>query len=223
MDMDDYAYPAGKPWLRANMISSVDGAATRDGLSGGLGNDADRKLFQLLRAHADAIIVGAATARKEGYGAVKVAPELAALRAGRTAAPRLAVVSRRLGFDYDSELFTEQAEPVIVITTSDAEGLAEAQRHTEVIEAGEGSVDFAQAVAELHKRGLTRLLCEGGPTILAQIAAADRLDELCLTLAPYLVGGDSGRILHGPELTGKLRLTGVRQDGDHLFLRYVTN
>ncbi|ROO88298.1 riboflavin biosynthesis pyrimidine reductase [Actinocorallia herbida] len=197
----DYAHPDG-PWLRANMIASADGAATREGLSGGLGNETDRLLFQALRGFADAIVVGAQTVRAEGYGRAPVP---------------IAVVSRSLDLDFASPLFEGRT---ILVTVADAPRLAEAREHAEVIVAGEGSVDFAAAVTALHGLGLTRLLCEGGPTILGGIAAAGLLDELCLTLSPRLVGGAAPRVVRGPALDEGMTLAAVRQDGDHLFLRY---
>jgi len=93
----------------------------------------------------------------------------------------------------------------------------------DVIAAGTGRVDLALAVDRLTERGLGRILCEGGPHLLAQLAAAGRLDELCLTLSPQLRGGDAMRILAGPDLTGGLPLilhTLLTEDG-FLFSRYL--
>jgi riboflavin biosynthesis pyrimidine reductase len=205
---EDYAYPAG-PWLRANMISSVDGAATADGgVTAKLGNEADRRLFLQLRSLAEVVMVGAGTVRDEGYGPVD------------GGAP-LAIVSRGLDLDFSSRAFTEAATRTILITVASAERLAEARKHADVIVAGETSVDFAVAVAELHTRGLTKILCEGGPAVLAQVAAAGLLDELCLTLSPQLIGGTAPRILEGLPVGVALKLAAVRQEDDHLFLRYT--
>ncbi|WP_232835751.1 dihydrofolate reductase family protein [Actinocorallia populi] len=197
----EYRYPEG-PWLRANMIASVDGAAARDGLSGGLGNEADRRLFHRLRELADVVLVGAGTVRAEGYGAARVP---------------LAVVSRTLGFDYSSPLFEGRT---ILVTTGRAPGLAEARAHAEVIVAGENSVDHRSALAQLRERGLDKVLCEGGPALLGQLVAEGLLDELCLTVSPVLLGGGAMRVLDGPAVSQELALASVRQDGDHLFLRY---
>ncbi|MEO3788324.1 pyrimidine reductase family protein [Actinocorallia sp. B10E7] len=197
----EYAYPED-PWLRANMIASVDGAATRGGLSGALGNEADRVLFHKLRGLADVVLVGAGTVRAEGYGPASVP---------------LAVVSRTLGFDYSSPLFQGRT---ILVTTATAPGLAEARDHAEVIVAGEHSVDHRLALKLLHERGLTKVLCEGGPSLLGQLVGAGLLDELCLTVSPVLLGGSALRILHGPPAAQELGLASVRQDGEHLFLRY---
>ena len=61
-----YAFPVGRSWVRAIFVASIDGAATVDGRSGGLGNETDRRIFALQRALADVVLVGAGTARAEG-------------------------------------------------------------------------------------------------------------------------------------------------------------
>ncbi len=77
-----YAYPPG-PWLRANFVASVDGAAHLDGASAGLSSDADRHVFALLRTLADVVLVGAGTARTERYGPVRSRELWRHLRASR--------------------------------------------------------------------------------------------------------------------------------------------
>ena len=197
----EYRYPQD-PWLRANMIASVDGAATRDGLSGGLGNEADHRLFHRLRELSDVVLVGAGTVRAEGYGPAKVP---------------LAIVSRSLGFDYSSPLFEGRT---ILVTARKAPGLAEAREHAEVIVAGENSVDHRSALAQLRERGMGKVLCEGGPILLGQLVSEGLLDELCLTVSPVLLGGGAVRVLDGPAVAQEMTLASVRQEGEHLFLRY---
>ena len=228
-----YAYPDGgsggppaQPWLRANMVSSADGAATAKGRSAGLSNEADRLVFRVLRALADVVLVGAATVRKEGYGPALAHPELADLRRGlRTEVPAIAVVSNRLDLPADAPLFTSAAVRTLVITAeSSPDGRrAELTEVAEVVLAGEERVDLGLAVDVLVERGHTRLLCEGGPRVLAQVAAAGRLDEVCLTLSPVLTSGDAPRILNGEPLEPacNLRLAHVLEDEGSLFLRYV--
>ncbi|MFF5263670.1 pyrimidine reductase family protein [Actinomadura viridis] len=229
-----YAYPPGpasgtaRPWVRANMIASVDGAATYDGRSGGLGGETDRRLFSLLRVLADAVIVGAGTVRAEGYGPARPDPAWERLRAGRPATPALVIVSRSLRLDLDAPIFTAAPPdaPTIVLTTETADPgrLRAARDRAEVLTAGGDDVDFRTAVALLAGRGYTRLLCEGGPRILSQVAGADMLDELCLTVSPLLAAGASPRVLDGPPLPApsELRLAGaLTDDEDFLFLRYV--
>jgi riboflavin biosynthesis pyrimidine reductase len=225
-----YAYPAGldRAWVRANMIESADGAAAVDGLSGGLSGPGDRAVFGVLRALADVILVGAGTAREEKYQAARVRPEWARLRAGRPAAPPIAVLSGRLGLDLAGPLLTGPAPDArtIVITSAaaDPDLRTAVAAHADVIVAGEQQVDLAAAVGELAQRGHRRILAEGGPRLLGQLAAAGLLDELCVTVSPVLAGGPAGRILHGApgEVSpAGLDLAHVLADGSFLFCRYL--
>ncbi|HEU5417484.1 MAG TPA: dihydrofolate reductase family protein [Streptosporangiaceae bacterium] len=205
------AIPAGGAWVRANMIASLDGAAELAGRSGGLGGPADRELFQVLRALADVVLVGAGTARTEGYGPARPARTLpaglvAGLRAGRPAAPAIAVVSGSLNLDPDAPLITGAApdSATIVLTTETAPAARRAALagRAEVITAGADRVSAGAAVAALASRGYQRILTEGGPRLLAGIAAEGLLDELCLTVSPVLAGGGARRILAGPGRDG---------------------
>jgi riboflavin biosynthesis pyrimidine reductase len=222
-----YAYPAG-PWLRGNMVASADGAGSLAGVSAGLSSDADRRVFGLLRALADVVLVGAATVRDEHYGPARRSRLWSHLRAGRPATPPIAVVSAHLDLDPASRLFTE-APPdarTVVITAAQAPrdlraGLA---RHADVITAGEATVDLNAAIRALADRGHQRILTEGGPHLLAQLAADGLLDELCLTIAPLLAGPGAGRIVSGdPFPAGLLPLTlaHVLEDGGFLLCRYT--
>jgi riboflavin biosynthesis pyrimidine reductase len=222
---DAYAYPpeAGR-WLRANMVSSADGAATRGGLTEGLGGPADRRLLSVLRALADVVIVGAGTVRAEGYGPVRPREWWGGLRDGRAPAPPLAIISRSLHFDFDAPVFTEALVPTIVVTCASApvDRLRACEKRAEVITTGEELVDAGAALDALAERGLVRQLTEGGPRLLAEFAAAGRLDELCLTISPQLTAGSAARVLDGPSMEPMpLRLGHVLGDDDFIFLRYV--
>jgi riboflavin biosynthesis pyrimidine reductase len=222
-----YAYPLEGTWLRANMIASLDGAAWFGDRTERLGSPGDRRLFLALRGMADAVIVGAETVRVEGYGPVRSGEGWGALRGGRPATPPLAVVSRRLALDLDAPVFTAapaDARTILLTTeTAPPDRRRAAERVAEVIVAGRDGIDFPRAIEELAARGHRRLLCEGGPTILARAAADGALDELCLTLSPMLVAGDPSRILNGPQLAepARLRLAGLYEEDDFLFLRYA--
>jgi riboflavin biosynthesis pyrimidine reductase len=234
-----YAYPAprGRPWVRANMVSSVDGAATLDGLSGGLGGAADRSVFAVLRGLTDVVLVGAGTARAENYrparpgAAAEIWPEL---RAGRPATPPIAVVTRRLTLDLSAPLIAEapaHARTIIITTAAaPAERRAAAAAVANGVVAGEDTVDLHAAVDALAARGHQRVLAEGGPRLLGQLAGAGLLDELCLTVSPVLAGGSGGRILDaagpaaaGPELAGAEPGGGPASPGSlgRLTLRHV--
>jgi len=207
-----YADPpvaAGRPGVRFNMIASVDGATAVDGVAGGLGGEADRALFALLRRLADVVLVAAGTVRAEGYGPSPVP---------------IAVVTRSCRLDWDSRFFTAQvARPVVVtVATAPAEARARAAEVADVVVAGERDVDLARALDALGARGWRAVLCEGGPTLNGQLAAAGLLDELCLTLSPCLVGGDAKRLLAGPLLPGPptLTLASACEEDGFLFLRF---
>jgi riboflavin biosynthesis pyrimidine reductase len=223
--IDAYRYPNDRPWVRANMVSSLDGSAVRDGRSEGLSGAADKSVFGVLRGLADVVLVGAGTARTEGYRALRPKEAYAGVRAsaGQRPAAVLAVVSRRLDLDPEAELFHGGADRTVVITHGEADaaeraGLAEV---ADVLVAGTDRVDLGAALDALVERGLTRVLCEGGPTLLATLAAAGRVDELCLTLSPQLVGGAGLRVVNGPDLGLPLSLGHVLEQDGVLLTRYV--
>lgn len=213
------------PCVRVNFVSSVDGAATRDSLSGGLSGDADKRLFELLRRVCDVVLVAAGTVRNEGYTAMRVDEASVAWREahGRSAHPVFAIVSRGLSLDPDSPIFTDAPVPPILITTESA-----AREHgprfaglAEVIAAGEEQVEGARAIAALRDRRLTRVLSEGGPTFFGELIAAGAVDELCLTLEPSLEAGDARRIATGQAAPLDMRLARVLRSGSTLLLRYA--
>lgn len=222
-----YAYPDGGRWVRANMVSSVDGAASLDGRTGALGGSADRRVFAALRGLADVILVGAATAKVERYGPADVKSQYAAPRAasGQRPAPPIAVVTRSLELDLETPLFAQADDRTIVITCAAADPARRAAVAdvADVIVAGEEWVDLMAAVEELVARGLPRILCEGGPRLLADVVAGGVLDELCLTVGPLLTAGPAIRILNGPAFDAPIRLelAHVLDEDGALFLRYV--
>ncbi|MGW4893842.1 pyrimidine reductase family protein [Kitasatospora sp. NPDC004240] len=226
-----YAYPDqvnhGRPWLRANMVAGLDGGARLDGLSEGLSSEADKRIFGVLRALADVVLVGAETVRAEGYRPARVRAEFAAARAaaGRAPVPVIAIVTRSLGLDLAAPLFTEPLVRTVVITTEDAPGpsVAAVAEVADVITAGRGSVDLRAAVAALTERGWTRLLTEGGPRLLGQLAAAELVDELCLSVAPLITAGDAPRIVHEAHMPDvqRMRLVSLIEQKGFLFTRYL--
>jgi riboflavin biosynthesis pyrimidine reductase len=192
-----YAYPAtDRPWVRTNFVSTLDGAATgKDGKSGTLGGETDTRVFALLRSLADVIVVGAGTARDEGYADFEVDTDLRA-RLGLSPVPTMVLVSRSLGIPP-----ALVAPGTVVVTTADTDPKAVAQlRETvEVIAAGHGEIDWAAVLVEFTDRGWLRVLCEGGPSLHGDLVRLDLVDELCLTIAPILAAGGAPRIAHGDE------------------------
>jgi riboflavin biosynthesis pyrimidine reductase len=188
-----YAPPAG-PWLSANMISTLDGAATGpDGRSGTINNEVDHQVFGALRRAADVVVVGAGTARAEGYSTLEV-PLALATRSGKV----------------PPALRSAEAGRVLLCTCAESPGLDEAREllgHEHVVVAGEGTLDLEALRAALHARGHRSILTEGGPNLLADLLAAGVVDELCLTLVPRLLGGEHRRVLQGPDVDVPLRPT----------------
>ncbi|MEW1660218.1 pyrimidine reductase family protein [Streptomyces sp. NPDC093707] len=231
-----YAYPeaddplrVGRPgWLRANMVSSLDGAAHHEGRSQPLSGAADMRIFGVLRALSDAVVVGAETVRREGYRPARARAAFAARRAaaGQGPAPAIAVVSAGLALDFTLPLFTEPLVPTVVLTGTDApEERVRAARAAgaEVLFAGEGlGVDPGRVAGALAARGHTRLLTEGGPRLLGQFAAAGALDEMCLSLAPVVAVGSAQRIMDGPAVAvpERFALVSVLEESGFLFTRY---
>jgi riboflavin biosynthesis pyrimidine reductase len=224
----EYAYPPSPgPFVRFNFIASADGAAAVAGRSGGLGNDGDRLIFGLLRRLADVIVVGAGTVRAEGYAGELVDPRSQAARraSGRTGHPALAVISGSLDLDPGSGLFAAPpVRPLIFTTTAADPGRRRAlEGVADVIDCGVSAVDPEQVVRYLSGRGLGRVLCEGGPAVLASFTAAGLVDELCLSLSPLLVGGEGPRISNGTgtQEPVPLRLASLLHEESALYARYV--
>jgi riboflavin-specific deaminase-like protein len=222
--------PAARPWVMINMIASADGAAADPGgSSGGIGGPADKAMFAAVRAVADVIVAGAATVVAENYGPACPSPATRAWRRdrGHAEAPRIAVLSASLRLDPGSRLFRESppaARPlVLTTTTADPARRAALAAVADVHDVGDDRVDLARALDLLHSGlGARIVLCEGGPATNAQLIAADLVDELCLTVAPSLIGGDARRIAQGSGAVMRpLDLTRVMTADGFLFLRYA--
>ena len=201
--------PPRTPWLRANMVSTVDGAATGDtGKTGSINNAADKRVFDLLRSQADAVVVGAGTARAEGYGP--------------TDRP-IVVVSRR--GELPLRLLDAPAGTVLLATCASAEGL-EATRDAlgadNVLELGTYSVNLRALKERLVERGLVSLLTEGGPHLLRDLFAVGLTDELCSTVVPRLLAGDHLRITDGPPVDVPLDLRVLLEQDGTLLGRWFT-
>jgi riboflavin biosynthesis pyrimidine reductase len=229
---DLYGYPADHNgvWLRANFVASLDGGATFSGKSGQLGGPGDRAVFAALREMADVILVGAGTVRTEGYaGARPTVPQRQRRQSrGQCEVPQLAIVSRSGRLERDMPVFTRTEVPPLVCTCTAA---ADQTRRTltglaDVVDCSiddPGSVDSAAVLALLGDRGLHRVLTEGGPMLFSSFVERDLLDELCLTIAPTLVGGQAGRIATGAEqVHTEMRCAHILTDDDgYLYTRYV--
>ena len=220
-----YAYPDSldRPYVRANMVSSIDGAASLAGRSRGLSSPADKQIFAVLRALADVVLVGAGTVRTEGYGPGRIRAEYAPLRARRSQPSdvSIAIVSRSLDLDLRSGLFREARPIVVTCATADTGRLAEVEDVADVLVAGDEQVDLRDAISGLRARELPRVLCEGGPRLLGDLLHSQLLDELCLTLSPLVAGGTAPRIVAGDDVQLPMTLGSLLEDSGALFARYV--
>ena len=221
-----YAYPPGTDrWVRANMVASVDGSASLDQQSATLSGAGDKKVFGILRALCDVVLVGAGTARAEDYQPVRIGPTRAEIRSrhGLSASPPIAVVTRTLDLDLTKPLFTQAAARTIVVTTSavPSSRLDEAREVADVI-VHDGQIDLALLLEQLADRGLQRVLTEGGPGLLGDLLSAGLVDELCLSVSPTLVGDPGEKRLTGPLPEPlALELVGTVSDAGFAFLRYL--
>ncbi|MFI7674631.1 pyrimidine reductase family protein [Actinophytocola sp. NPDC049390] len=228
---DLYAYPTEltRPFVQVNFVASADGAATVSGRSRGLSSPADKKVFALGRDLADVVLVGAGTALTEGYRGIK-RTELRASRRSRlglTDIPPIAVVTGNGSVDPMSPLITDTTVPPIVLTSNTAPTdwrKAVADAGADVVVTGEDRVDPAAALTALADRGLLRVCCEGGPTLFADLIAANLVDQLCLTVSPLLTGAGAVRIAEGLPAAAPVDLTleSVLADDGFLMLRYRT-
>jgi riboflavin biosynthesis pyrimidine reductase len=230
--IDLYAYPDGlqECWVRGNMIASLDGGATDDGKAGGLAGAGDRAVFSLMRHAADVILVGAATVRIENYSGAQlpVAARQERQRRGQAEVPPIAVITRSGNLDPSARLFTRTDVPPLILTTSRFSDDTRRRLGSvaEVIDASgpePDSVDAATVLKILADRGHYRVLTEGGPVFLGTLIEDGLLDELCLTIAPILVGGGSKRIVTGlGNVHTTMRRTHLLTDDDgYLYSRYV--
>jgi riboflavin biosynthesis pyrimidine reductase len=218
---------AGRPWLRANMISSADGASALSGRSGGLGGPADRMIFTVLRSLTDVVLVGAGTARAEHYRPAAQTDLWAELRSdlGLAPVPPIAVVTASLNLE-DCPRLLDSSPPTILITTASAPGgrAAALEGRARIIRVGHDRVDVGEAVTALAGLGYRQILAEGGPHLLGQLAEAGLVDELCLTISPMLAGGTAGRIVASSDekaAATPLRLAHILADNGFLMNRYV--
>lgn len=223
----DRSRPQGESWVLGHMVAGLDGTTAVRGRVGPLSTAPDQKLFRQMRELADVVLVGAETVRREGYAPIGLSPAAIERRvtAGRTPTPPVAVVSGSLDLDWQSSVFAgAPADARTLIVTSAAaepEKLASAEQVADVVFAGQERVEARLAVAALADRGFRVVVCEGGPTWLGELVAAQRVDELCLSIAP-LMGGDPLPVAVTPAGAGvtDFDLRHVLIDDGTLFLRY---
>lgn len=223
----DRSRPRHECWVTGHMVAGLDGTAAIGGRVGALSTAPDQSLFRRMRQIADVVLIGAETVRREGYAPIRLSQQAREQRRldGRSPTPPVAVVSRSLDLDLTSSVFAGAPAGartlVITCTAADPSRLAAVREVATVIIAGEDRVDPATALRALAERGDRVVLCEGGPRWLGELVAADRLDELCLSLSP-LMGGDPLPVSVTPPGAGlrDFALQGTMVEDDTLFLRY---
>jgi riboflavin-specific deaminase-like protein len=214
--------PVDRPYVITNFAVTVDGHATLHGRSGPIGSKADTAFLVGLRTRVDAVMIGAGTMRVERYGRPVAHPAKRGHRErrGLSQDPVLVIVSGRLDLPWDAPVFGDPGAHVLIFTASDASP-PETQAQVRVVR-HERDVDLPAALAYLRReRGVRALLCEGGPRLHAQLIYAELVDELFLTIAPKLAGGDGPGLAVGlSELERPLELVWLLDSGGELFARY---
>lgn len=217
-----------EPGVRSNMVTSVDGSLTMDGRAGGLSDPVDQAHLLLARGAADVLLVGAGTVRAEGYGPVRVPPEVVERRrtAGMSDHPRLAVVSSSLDLDEDGPMLRDAPERPLVLTVTGApadraDALSRVADVVHLPPGESGGVHGGAVVEALRERGLSRILTEGGPTLLGSLVTEAALDEMLVSYSPLVAGGTGRRMVLGaPEGARGLELVSLIRSGDLLIARY---
>lgn len=205
-----YPWPEdGRRWVRAMMVTTLDGAAAGpDGLSGSISGEADKAVFDAVRREADAVLIGAGTMRAERYGPF-------------TKRARIAIVSGSLDLPWDEDLFTESTQRPLVLTGQDADetALARAAETCEVVVLDE--MTPAAYLDALELRGLARIVCEGGPTLLRDLVADGLVDEADITVSPTFAGtGTTPESLSLPSVA-RFGLEHVLTEDGFLMCRYL--
>jgi len=220
-----------RPFVYVNMAMTADGKITSAGREyPRFTSDHDRETMDRLRAEADAVLLGAGTARADDPP-LHVRAE--AMREHRRALGKpeellRVLVSASLDVNPDSRFFAEGRGAAVVATVEEApadrvEALA---GRAEVWRLGHRRVDLPALLERLHRRGVARLLVEGGGELNWAFLEQDLIDELYVTVAPCLLGGrDAPTLLEGPGLRmasrRRLRLADLRRHGDEVYLRWV--
>ena len=211
-----------RPYVVLNFATTLDGRAAIDGKSGKIGSSTDTEVLQRLRTRVDAVMIGAGTLRTERYGRMVPDPHYRAWRerVGLAHDPLAVIVSNRFQLPWDAPLFTDGGGRVVVFTASGEEPPETATQVSVVRH--EGGVELDRALEWLREeRGIRALLCEGGPTLHGQLRERGLADELFLTIAPKLAGGEAPHILEGslPEVS-ELELAWLLEREGELFARY---
>src|SRR5436190_24187539 len=221
LELKSLALP-DRPYLILNFATTLDGRAAINGRSGPIGSETDTEMLQRLRTRVDAVMIGAGTMRAERYGRMVSDQQLRAYRerTGLAHDPLAVIVSNRLELPWDATLFTDGGGRVVVFTASEEQPPDTATPVT-LVRHPDG-VDLHRALEWLlTERGIRSVLCEGGPTLHGRLREAGLADELFLTFAPKIAGGEGPRVLEGalPDID-QVELAWLLESEGELFARY---
>jgi riboflavin biosynthesis pyrimidine reductase len=221
-----YPWPPDRRWVRAMMVTTLDGAAAGpDGLSGSISGPADQVVFAAVRRHADAVLIGAGTLRAERYTPMRAKEEDAEARReqGLAPAPRLVIVSGSLELPWSEPVFSESALPPLILTGTNADpaALVRVPATCEVVTLAGDTVNAAAILDAMEERGLRRIVCEGGPTLLHDLVAAGLLDEADITVAPVFTGTNMSPHTPGLGEVAEFELAQVLTADGFLMARYL--
>jgi len=211
-----------RPLVAVNFAATVDGRATISGVSGPIGSATDTAMLVGLRRRFDAVMIGAGTMRAERYGPLVNDPGQRERREriGLPGDPLMVIVSGRLDLPWDAPLFTAGGGQVLIFTASEAEP-PETATSLQVVR-HDGFVNLAEALRHLRRECEVRaLICEGGPGLHGELEGGGAVDDLFLTIAPKLAGGEAPRIVEGelPRVVD-LELAWLLEEDGELFARY---
>ena len=211
-----------RPRVAVNFATTVDGRATVDGVSGPIGSETDTAMLVGLRARFEAVMIGAGTMRAERYGPLVPSEEKQERREqlGLPPYPLVVIVTGRLDLPWDATLFTAGVGEVLIFAASEDEP-PETATPLQIVR-HDGFVDVVEALRHLRQeRGVRALLCEGGPRLHSQLEGGGLVDDLFLTIAPKLAGGEGPRILEGDlPAVAPLELSWLLEEKGELFVRY---
>ena len=217
--------PDDRPFLALNFVTTLDGHAAIDGRAGPIGSDTDFQMLLALRSRFGAVMIGAESLRAEPYGRLVPDADVRARRERRGLShdPLAVILTGSMDLPWDAGLFTSGGGRIAIFTGSDCD-VPETATSLRVVRdpAGGTHVDVAEVLRHLRtERGVRSVMCEGGPHVFGQLAAADLVDELFLTFAPKLSGGREPRILEGvlPEVR-EMELAWLLEKNGELFARY---
>jgi len=221
LELKELAHPV-RPYLILNFATTLDGRAAIAGRSGPIGSATDTEMLQRLRTRVDAVMIGAGTMRAERYGRMVSDPDFRAWRerVGLAHDPLAVIVSNRFELPWDAPLFTDGGGRCLIFTASDAEP-PKTKTPVACVQHPNG-VELDKALEYLRKEaGIRSVLCEGGPTLHGRLREGGLADELFLTIAPKLAGGEAPRILEGalPDVID-MQLAWLLESHGELFARY---